>query len=147
MSRRSIRPAGWKAPKGYENGVLVAPGRSLLFIAGQIAWDAEQRLVGGADFSAQFRQALSNVLDVVRTAGGTGQDLVALTIYVTDKRQYMDATRQLGAAWRELIGATWPSMALVEVSGLLEPGALVEIQGIAAIECSAPLNAQAKARE
>ena len=138
MSRRNIRPAGWSAPSGYENGVHVPPGRSLLFVAGQIAWDGEKRLVGAGDFAAQFRQALSNVLEVVRHAGGTGQDLVALTIYVTDKRQYLDATRQLGALWRELIGASWPTMALVEVRGLLEQGALIEIQGIAAIDCQVP---------
>ncbi len=133
MTRRDVRPEGWAAPRGYENGVLVPASAPLLFVAGQIAWDAQQRLVGAGDFVAQFRQALSNVLSIVRTAGGTGGDLVSMTIYVTDKQQYQAATRQVGAIWRELVGSRWPAMALVEVRGLLEPLALIEMQAVAAI--------------
>lgn len=128
-----VRPTGWNPPKGYENGILVPPGRALLFIAGQVAWDAQQRLVAAGDFPAQFRQALANVLQVVQTAGGSPTDLVSLTVFVVDKQHYLACVRDLGRIWRELVGPSWPAMALVEVRGLLESGALVEIQGIAAI--------------
>jgi enamine deaminase RidA (YjgF/YER057c/UK114 family) len=129
---RAIQPAGWAAPKGYTNGWLAPAGARLLAIAGQIAWDAEQRLVSGG-FAAQFRQALANVLAVVRAAGGEPADLISLTIYVTEKRAYLGATRELGPIWRELLGRHYPAMALVVVADLLEAGALVEIQGLAAL--------------
>ena len=127
-----IQPPGWAAPKGYANGWLAPPGARLLAIAGQIAWDADQHLVAGG-FAAQFQAALANVLAVVRAAGGEPGHLISLTIYVTDKQAYLAATRELGAAWRELLGHHYPAMALVEVSALLEPGALVEVQGLAAL--------------
>jgi enamine deaminase RidA (YjgF/YER057c/UK114 family) len=101
-------------------------------VAGQIAWDAEQRLVS-ADFAAQFRQALANVVAVVRAAGGEPNDLMSLTIYVVDKQAYMARVKELGAIWKELIGRHYPAMALVEVADLLEEGAQVEIQALAAI--------------
>jgi enamine deaminase RidA (YjgF/YER057c/UK114 family) len=128
-----IEPGGWKAPKGYSNGIVTPAGSRTLFVAGQIAWDGEQRLVGGADFAAQFRQALANVLAVVRAAGGGPADLARLTIYVKDKRQYRASSKELGAIWRELVGPHYPAMALVQVSDLLEDGALVEIEGVAAL--------------
>jgi len=128
-----IQPAGWKAPRGYANGVLAPAGARLLCIAGQIAWDGEQRLVGGSDFVAQFRQALSNVAHIVARAGGKNAHLIRMTIYVVDKQAYASATKELGAAWREIIGPWYPAMTLVEVAGLLEPGALVEIEATAAI--------------
>lgn len=124
---------GWKAPKGYSNGVLAPAGARVLSIAGQVAWDAEQRIVGRDDFAAQFRQALANVLEVLRASGGAPEHLLQLTIYVTDKQLYVARSRELGALWKELCGRRYPAMALVEVAGLLEDGALVEIQGLAAI--------------
>lgn len=133
MSLIPVQPEGWAAPRGYSNGMLAPAGASLCFIAGQIAWDAEQQLVGEGDFALQFRTALANVLAVLATAGGRPEHLAQLTVYVTDKRQYLAAGKQLGAIWRELCGRHYPSMALVEVAGLLEPGALVEILGVAAI--------------
>jgi len=128
-----IQPVGWKAPRGYANGVLSAAGARTLAVAGQIAWDAEQRLVGGSDFVAQFRQALSNVVHVVARAGGKNEHLLRVTIYVVDKKAYSAATKELGAVWREVVGPWYPAMTLVEVAGLLEPGALVEIEATAAI--------------
>lgn len=128
-----IQPVGWKAPRGYSNGILAPAGARTLYIAGQVAWDEEQRLVGAAEFAPQFRQALSNVVRIVRAAGGNSAHLVRLTVYVTDKRAYLASTRELGAIWRELIGSWYPAMALVEVAGLLEPGALVEIEATAVI--------------
>jgi len=133
MSLEPVDPEGWKPPKGYSNGMLAPPGARLLFVAGQVAWDAEAHIVGPGDFVAQFRQALENVVAVVRAAGGEPGHLGQLTIFVTDKRQYVQALRPIGAAWREVVGRHYPAMALVEVAGLLEEGALVEIQGLAAI--------------
>lgn len=128
-----LNPDGWKAPKGYNNGLLVKGADSLLFVAGQIAWDAEQRLVGEGDFGTQFHQALANVLAVVREAGGGPENLVRLTVYVTSKRAYLDGLSAVGGAWRELMGRHYPAMALVQVADLLEEGALVEIEGTAAL--------------
>ena len=105
----------------------------MLAIAGQIAWDGGQRLVGAGDFAAQFRQALANVVAVVRAAGGGPEHLLQMTVYVTDTRAYLACTRELGTAWKELIGRNYPAMALVQVAALLEEGALVEIQALAAL--------------
>ncbi len=128
-----ILPSGWKTPRGYANGVLAPAGARTLYIAGQIAWDAEQRLVGGSDFVAQFRQALSNVARIIVHAGGKDAKLVRATIYVIDKQAYQASTREIGVAWREIIGGWYPAMTLVQVAGLLVPGALVEIEGTAVI--------------
>ncbi len=128
-----IQPAGWKAPRGYSNGILAPAGARTLYIAGQIAWDKDQRLVGGANFALQFRQALSNVAAVMAQAGGPESRLVRVTVYVSDKRAYLAATREIGAAWREIIGPWYPAMSLVEVAALLEDGALVEIEGTAVV--------------
>lgn len=133
MQIEPIRPPGWRKPRGYENGIAVHGAGTLLWIAGQIAWDAEQRLVGRGDFARQFRQALENVLSVVRAAGGEPRHVVQLTVYVVDKQEYLAQTKALGATWRELLGEHFPAMALVQVADLLEDGALVEIQGVAAL--------------
>jgi enamine deaminase RidA (YjgF/YER057c/UK114 family) len=133
MTLEPIQPPGWKPPRGYSNALRAPRGARLLFVAGQVAWDAEQRLVGGTDFKAQFRQALANVIAVVEAGGGKARDIASLTIFVVDKRRYAESTRELGAVWRDLMGRHYPAMALVEVAGLLEPGALVEIQAVAAI--------------
>ena len=128
-----IQPSGWKAPRGYANGVLAPAGARVLYIAGQIAWDREQRLVGGDDFVAQFRQALANVTRIAVQAGGENARIVRMTVYVTDKRAYLAATKEIGMAWREIIGPWYPAMTLVQVAGLLEDGALVEIEATAVI--------------
>lgn len=128
-----VQPAGWAAPKGYSNGMVASGGRTV-YVAGQIAWDADQNLVGaGGDFAAQFRQALANVRAVVEAAGGGPQHLVRLTIYVTDKRAYLADLRSIGAIYREVLGRHFPAMALVQVADLLEEGALVEIEGTAVV--------------
>lgn len=129
----ALEPEGWKAPRGYANGIVAPAGARLVFVAGQIAWDAEQKLVGAGDFAAQFRQALANVLAVVAAAGGEPAHLASLTVFVTDKQEYLASTKALGTLWRELVGRHYPAMALVEVKGLLEPGAKVEIQALAAV--------------
>lgn len=127
----TIHPEGWKPAKGYSNGVLVPAGWRTLHVAGQIAWNAEQQLVSGG-FLEQFEQALANVVAVVDAAGGKASDVCQMTIYVTDKRAYLECTRELGAVWKQHMGQAYPAMALVEVADLLEEGALVEIEATAA---------------
>ena len=133
MRSQIVHPEGWKAAKGYSNGVLVKDPSGFVFVAGQVAWDADQNLVGAGDFLAQFRQALANVVAVVEASGGVAGHLVRLTIYVTDKAAYLASTRELGPVYRELMGEHYPAMALVQVAGLVEDGALVEIEGTAAL--------------
>lgn len=128
-----INPPTWAPPKGYNNGVKTTAGQ-LVFIAGQVAWDEHERIVGGDDFAAQFDRALANVLTVLGEAGGKPSDLVKLTIFVTDKQAYIEARSKIGQAYRQRMGKHYPAMTLVEVEDLLEEGALVEIEGIAVIE-------------
>ena len=127
-----INPASLGPPRGYSNGVIAPPGGSLLFIAGQIAWDERQKIVS-ADFAEQFERALANVLAVVREAGGSPDNIARLVIYVTDKKEYLASQSEVGRRWRALMGSHFPAMALVEVKSLLEDDAKVEIEGIAVL--------------
>jgi enamine deaminase RidA (YjgF/YER057c/UK114 family) len=104
----------------------------ILAVAGQIAWDEKQRIVGDG-FAAQFEQALRNVVAVVEAAGGSAADLISLTIYVVDRVEYVAALREVGEAYRRVAGKHYPAMALVQVAALLEPNAKVEIQGLAVL--------------
>lgn len=133
MKGKVIHPGGWAKARGYANGVLVPPGGSTLFVAGQIAWDADQQLVGPGDMGLQFIQALRNVVAVVEAAGGEPSEIARMTIYVTDKQAYLACTKEVGAAWRELLGRHYPAMALVQVADLLEDGAMVEIEATAVL--------------
>jgi enamine deaminase RidA (YjgF/YER057c/UK114 family) len=128
MSRR-IEPEGWPAPRGYANGIL-AEGRYLA-IAGQIGWNERGELADG--FLAQARQALRNVVAVLRAAGGEPEHLVRLTWYVTDNAAYRGSLKELGAAYRDIVGTHYPAMTLVEVAALLEGGAKVEIEATAVL--------------
>ncbi len=128
----AVNPPRLGRPRGYSHGMLAPAGARLLFVAGQVGWDDEQQLVGEG-FVEQFARALANVVAVVRAAGGGPEHLVRLTIYVVDKQEYLAATTELGAAYREIMGRHYPAMALVEVQALLEPGARVEIEGTAAL--------------
>ncbi|MEM7587305.1 MAG: RidA family protein [Acidobacteriota bacterium] len=127
-----INPQALGAPRGYSNGILAPAGGRALFVAGQIAWDEQQQIVPGG-FPEQFRQALSNVLEVVREAGGAPESIGSLTIFVTDRHDYVDSLKEVGAVYRELMGRHFPAMALVEIQALLEPLARVEIQAQAVI--------------
>ena len=129
---RLINPAELGAPSGYSNGALAPAGAQILFVAGQVGWNRDQKLVSD-DFAAQFEQALRNVVTVVTEAGGTAENLARLTVYVTDKQEYLEDLEALGQAYRRVMGRHFPAMALVEVQALLEPGAKVEIEGTAAI--------------
>src|SRR5207253_10734892 len=124
-------PESWGAPRGHSSGVLVAGGK-LLVVAGQIAWNSEQRMVR-QDIIEQFAQALGKVIAVVRAAGGTASDIAQLRVYVTDKQAYTTNLKQVGAAYRELMGRHYPAMALVEVTALVEDLAQVEIEAIACL--------------
>jgi enamine deaminase RidA (YjgF/YER057c/UK114 family) len=130
-----VNPAGLGVPRGFSHGVLAPAGGRLLAVAGQIATDAEGRLVAG-DFAGQFGRALANVLEVVRSAGGAPEHLVQLTIFVVDRGEYLAASRAVGEVYRELMGRHYPAMALVEVSALVEETARVEIQGLAVVPAS-----------
>ena len=127
-----IDPESLGRPRGYANGLLTPPGARLLFVAGQIGWDQNQRLVG-EDFVEQFDRALKNVLAVVAEAGGAPGSIGRMVVYVTDKREYAARTAEVGERWRALMGRHFPAMALVEVKGLLEEGAKVEIEATAAL--------------
>ena len=133
MKLEAVEPEGWEPPSGFSNGMFAPAGARLLFVAGQIAWDADQVLIGRNDFAAQFRQALGNVLAIVHAAGGEPAHVASMTVFVKDKRAYLASRPALGQIWRELVGRHYPSMALVQVADLLEKDALVEIQAVAAI--------------
>lgn len=126
---QTINPPGWRRPSGYSNGI-VAQGR-FLTIAGQIGWNDRQVLAEG--FLEQTCQALRNIVEVLQAAGGRPEHLVRLTWYVTDKHKYRAKQREIGKAYREIIGEHYPAMTLVQVSGLLENGALVEIEASAVL--------------
>lgn len=127
---RIVQPDGWPRPKGYSNGVL-ARG-ALLFVAGQVGWNEREEFESD-DFVAQAEQALKNILAVVAEAGGKPDHITRMTWYVTDKREYLDRLAQVGAAYRKLVGRTFPAMSLVEVKGLVEVGAKLEIEATAVI--------------
>jgi enamine deaminase RidA (YjgF/YER057c/UK114 family) len=129
-NHQAVLPEGWPRPKGYANGV-VARGRTL-FIAGMIGWDG-QCVFHSDDFAVQARQALQNVADVLRTAGGKPQNIVRMTWYVTDKREYLAAAREIGQAFREIIGCYDIAMTAVEVKALIEDRAKVEIETTAVL--------------
>ena len=127
---QAVLPEGWPRPKGYANGV-VAQGR-MLFIAGMIGWDG-QGVFHSDDFAAQARQALANIVEVLREAGGKPEHIVRMTWYVVDKREYLAAGREVGRAYRELIGEYRAAMTAVQVSALIEDRARVEIEATAVI--------------
>jgi enamine deaminase RidA (YjgF/YER057c/UK114 family) len=127
---RVILPTGWPRPKGYANGV--AARGEMLFIAGMIGWDEKGEFVSD-DFAGQARQALRNVAAVLREAGGKPEDIVRMTWYVTDKREYLAASREVGRAYREVIGAYNAAMSAVEVRALMEDRAKVEIEATAVL--------------
>lgn len=131
MAFTLINPESLGAPHGYSNGVLSNSGR-LLFIAGQVAWDQNQKITS-SDFVEQFDRALANVIVVVTEAGGTANDIARLVIYVTSKFDYRNQVKQVGQRYRKHMGKHFPAMALVEVKGLLDDAAKVEIEGIAVL--------------
>ena len=127
---RILLPEGWPRPKGYANGVEAA-GR-MIFVAGQIGWTPEGAFAERG-FAGQFRQTVENTLAVLAEAGAGPEHIVRMTWYVVDKQEYLASLRDIGAVWRALIGPHYPAMAVVEVKGLIEDAARIEIETTAVI--------------
>jgi enamine deaminase RidA (YjgF/YER057c/UK114 family) len=125
-----LQPPGWAKPRGFSNGISASG--NFVFIAGQIGWTG-QGLWEAKDFAGQFRQTLENTLAVLAEAGGKPEHIVRMTWYITDKKEYLGAIKEVGAAYRELIGKHYPAMAVVQVVALMEDEAKVEIETTAAI--------------
>ena len=132
MAFTLINPDSLGAPSGYSHGVVADASGKLLFIAGQIAWDQKQKIVS-EDFVEQFDRALANVVTVLSAAGGKPEHIVRLVIYVTDKIEYRERTREVGERYRKHLGKHFPAMVLVQVAGLLDDAAKVEIEGMAVL--------------
>ena len=130
MSQQVLQPAGWARPRGYANGIATS-GRQV-YIAGQIGWSGECRFVGDG-FSAQVRQALSNIVAILAEAGGRPEHLVRLTWYITSRDVYLAEIADVGTAYREVIGRHYPVMSVVQVAALIEARAKVEIEATAVI--------------
>ena len=130
MKNEALLPEGWPRPKGYANGVA-ATGRQL-FVAGQVGWTPEMDF-DSDDFAAQTRQALANIVAVLRAGGARPEHIVRMTWYVTSKREYLDAGREIGRAFREIIGVYDIAMTAVEVTALMEDRAKVEIEVTAVV--------------
>ena len=130
MSVQIINPPGWPKPRGYSNG-MIAEGR-ILTIGGQIGWNKDQ-VFEHSDFVGQFGQALANVRAILDAAGAEPRHIVRMTVYVTDLDAYRNNLRQLGPVWKLHLGRRYPAMALVGVTGLVEPEALVEIETTAVL--------------
>lgn len=133
VARGAVQPDGWLPPRGYSNGYIVG---DVLFVAGQVGWDAKMQMAEG--FVPQFAQALQNVRAVLDAAAVPVENVGRITIYVTDKRAYIAASREIGQAWRATLGRHYPAMTLVQVADLLEEGAMVEIEATAVVSRIAP---------
>jgi len=127
-----INPASLGSPRGYSNGVLAEPGGRLLFIAGQVAWDEQQSMVSD-DLVEQFDRALANVITVATAAGGTPKAIARMVIYVTDRNEYRERMKEIGERYRARMGKHFPAMVLLEVAGLLEDRAKIEIEATAVL--------------
>jgi enamine deaminase RidA (YjgF/YER057c/UK114 family) len=125
-----LQPPGWARAKGFSNGI--AASGKLVFIAGQVGWTGEGEWKA-RDFAGQFRQALANILEVLAQANGKPEHIVRLTWYVLDKREYLSSLKAVGQAYRALMGRHYPTMAVVQVSGLVEDEARLEIEATAVV--------------
>jgi enamine deaminase RidA (YjgF/YER057c/UK114 family) len=125
-----LQPPAWARPRGFSNGI--AARGTLVFIAGQVGWNGAGKWEA-RDFAGQFRQALANILAVLKEANGGPQHIARLTWYVVDKGEYLSSLKAVGEAYRELMGPHFPAMAVVQVSGLIEPEARLEIEATAVI--------------
>ena len=127
---QTLNPPGWPRPKGYSNGVA-ARGR-MIFVAGQVGWNADERFTSDR-LVDQARQALTNIVAILREGGAGPEHLVRMTWYVLDKSEYLKSGRELGEVYRAVMGRHYPAMTAVEVKGLVEEGALLEIEATAVI--------------
>lgn len=126
-----LLPEGWPAPKGYANGIA-AKGR-MIFVSGQVGWNPVTMKFDHKDFVGQFRQTLENTVAVLRAAGAGPEHMVRMTWYITDKQAYLDNAREVGAAYREVLGKNFPAMAVAIVAALVEDEAMVEIETTAVL--------------
>ena len=131
-----LQPPGWARARGFSNGI--AAKGTLVFIAGQIGWTGECKWEA-RDFGGQFRQTLKNILAVLAEAGGRPEHLVRLTWYILDKKEYLASLKEVGAAYRELMGRHYPTMAVVQVGALVEDEARLEIEATAVIPHERPV--------
>src|SRR5512134_990565 len=134
MERSSMQvllPAGWAPPIGYANGIAVEAGR-LVFIAGQVGWDEQQRFASDS-IAPQFDQALRNVLAVLACAGGRAEHICRITAYCCDKPAYLAARKELGAIWRRHMGRHFPAMSMIFVSDLLDSPGKIELEATAVV--------------
>ncbi len=125
-----VQPPGWPRPKGYANGVL-AQGK-MLFVAGQVGWNEKEQF-DSDDFVRQTERALKNIVAVLTEAGARPEHIARMTWYVTDKAEYLDRLAEIGKVYKAVIGAVYPAMSLVQVAGLVEVGAKLEIEATAVI--------------
>jgi len=130
MSMKILQPPGWARAKGFSNGI--AAKGTLVFIAGQIGWTGDCKWQA-RDFAGQFKQTLKNILEILAQANGKPEHIVRLTWYVLDKQEYLDSLKSVGEAYRELMGKHYPTMAVVQVSGLVENEARLEIEATAVV--------------
>jgi enamine deaminase RidA (YjgF/YER057c/UK114 family) len=128
---RTLLPEGWAPPIGYANGIEVDAGR-IVFVAGQVGWDAQQRFQS-EDIVPQFDQALANVLAVLAMSGGEPQHICRMTAYCCDKPAYLAARRQLGAIWQKHMGRHFPAMSMIFVSDLLDHPGKIELEATAVL--------------
>src|SRR5512134_1545302 len=131
MTLRILQPPSWAKPQGFANGIAVKGGTTV-YIAGQVGYTGQGEW-RARDFAGQFRQALANILEVLAEAGGRPEHVVRLTWYVLDRQEYLGALKEVGAAYRELMGRHYPVMAVLQVSGLVEEAARLEIEATAVI--------------
>ncbi|MGP1679144.1 MAG: RidA family protein [Burkholderiales bacterium] len=129
-----LLPQGWAPPVGYANGIAVAPGR-VVFIAGQVGWDAQQKF-HSTEIAPQFDQALQNILAVLAEAGGRPEHICRITAFCCDKPAYLAARAQLGAIWKRLMGRHYPCMSMIFVSDLLDSPGKIELEATAVVPTS-----------
>ena len=130
MTLKTIQPEGWAPPLGYANGMLTEDGT--LYVGGQVGWSAEQ-VFATDDFVGQMEQALKNIRAIVEAAGGQVTDITRLTWFVIDKKEYLARQREVGEAYRRVMGRHFPAMSLIIIKDLIEDGALLEIEATAKI--------------
>lgn len=134
MSARILHPPGWAPSIGYSNGIEAPLGR-VVFIAGQVGWDAKQ-VFRSEELAPQFEQALTNVLTVLAEAGGTPEHICRITAFCVDKRAYLAARPELGRIWKRLMGTHFPAMSMIFVADLLDAPGKIELEATAVIPCA-----------
>ncbi len=131
MSGRVLLPKGWAPPIGYANGIVAPPGH-VVFIAGQVGWDDQQRF-HSEELVPQFEQALRNILAILAEAGGVPSDICRMTAFCIDKPAYLASRRELGRIWKKLIGGHFPAMSMIFVADLLDTPGTIELEATAVV--------------